>query len=163
MAFRAEIPRIEVNVSEIQVRQAVKAVQEEMADQAAICRKRAQSNQRANGGAIKSNYSKGYVEAILAGEVKSKTGVRKTSTIPNLTVGGDFLNSIQMATLSRGARIYFNGNHPSGESNASLARSLFRRGFSGWFEVSKADRTRISKRIFDIFKGQVKRAVKFSK
>lgn len=119
----------------------------EMLNQAKICKERAEANERANGGTIKTSYSESYIKAIIAGTAKGASGVRKATTDVNLTVTGEFLSSMQVKRSGSGARVFFSGTHAtSGRNtllNASLAGYLFDMGYSGWFDFSDADKDRM--------------------
>lgn len=148
--FQMNAPRISVkSVSDFARIFVAKVAEPEMLNQALIMRKRAQSNQRATGGPIRSGYSDSYLRAIIAGTAKGANGTRKASTTPNLTVTGEFLSSMQTRKLPNGAAVFFSGNHASKGSatlqNATLAGYLFGMGFDGWFAFSDEDKARIHK------------------
>jgi hypothetical protein len=68
------------------------------------------------------------------------------STTPNLLVSGELHRAMQAKvpkSLTDTADIFFEGSHKGGFSNAGLASSLQRRGFTGWFQFGSADLARI--------------------
>lgn len=122
----------------------------EMINQMKVCKDRAQANQRATSGAIKSSYSDSYIRQIIEGNVRGANGVRKTTTDVNLTVTGEFLGSMQTKRTNTGATGFFSGTHATKGSgsllNSSLAGYLFQKGFDGWFDFSDSDTERIMQR-----------------
>lgn len=156
--FELKGPKIQINLDKLTRAFASAFAREvaepEMQNQKLQMVERAQTNKRAGGGPIKSSYSSSYIEAIVLGRVRGANGVRKTSQTPNLTVTGEFLQSIQTKPLPNGAKAFFSGSHAtSGDrtlQNSELAGFLFSKGYDGWFDFSKEDKARFHK-AFDRF------------
>lgn len=158
--FELKGPKIQINLDKLS-RAFANAFSREVAEPEMQTQKlqmveRAQANKRAEGGPIKSSYSASYIEAIVLGRVRGANGVRKpqSQTTPNLTVTGEFLQSIQTRPIRGGAKAFFSGSHATTGNralqNAELAGYLFSKGYDGWFDFSKEDKARFHK-AFDRF------------
>lgn len=154
LKFDAKIPKITMRkqTADFARRFVTEVAEPEMLNQIRIIKKRAESNQRAAGGAIKQSYSDSYLRAIIAGTATGANGVRKSTTAVNLTVTGEFLSSMQVKKLNNGAQAFFSGTHATKGSgsllNSSLAGYLAAMGFDGWFDFSEDDKRRIGKRFY---------------
>lgn len=107
-----------------------------------------QKGKDANGNSLRP-YSRSYNRQKWAD--KNKTPLDKNTPdpaplTPDLTVTGELARSIDVKTpksLTEPAEVFFRGTHKGGFANAALARTLYERGFVGWFQFGKPDLERI--------------------
>lgn len=100
-------------------------------------------------------YAKGYIRAILAGEVKGPGGVAKTSITPNMKISGRLRSSRRLQKIKGGWQEALIGQHYSGDSNHALAMKLEKK-WTGWTGFGPKDLKLLDKRLQKWFRDTIK-------
>ncbi len=147
MSFKVVGERFEYNANAMKQKVFVDLAESLAHDVLARITRNVQQGRKADGGVMK-RYSPAYIEAIRAGQVKGKNGVRKAYRgRTNLTITGELLQSRQVKRIPKGAEIFFLGGHAGGISNQELAVQLQRKGFTGWNELGPKDEKMIDEQV----------------
>lgn len=153
MKIEIEFPKITVDQQFVEKLDLPKIMNQEMLTTRTRVIQQLNKGQDAEGAHLRP-YSPGYAK------LKLKSG---RSTTPNLNWTGELHRSMQIQqakSLSDGeTKMTFSGTHKGGISNAGLASSLYRRGFTGWFRFGQRDVKRIQEAVLRAVEKNIKKLI----
>lgn len=156
MKISLEFPEIKVDEKFIDKLKLQQVFKNECANTVARIKENLDAGKDANGNGLR-RYAKSYEEYK-----KELTG----STIVNLAISGDLrrgMHPILKDPINDEVNIVFEGGGRGRDiSNATLAKSLYDRGFTGWFQFGKVDQDRIVKSVKNAVIKNIKSLMKIS-